>query len=67
LERDPELMESGRYSAHLKEWQKTFGNAQVMVTMHDDMQADPQGYLDRVVDFIGVPRLALVAAHMRRC
>jgi hypothetical protein len=37
-----------------------------MVTVHEDMQADPQGYLDRLVDFIGVPRLTLVAAHKRR-
>ncbi len=66
LERDPELMESSRYSTHLKEWQKTFGHSQVLVTMHEDMQADPQGYLDRLVDFIGVPRLALVASHKRR-
>lgn len=66
LERDPELMESSRYSAHLKEWQKTFGPSQVMVTMHEDMQADPQGYLDRLVDFIGLPRMALVDAHRSR-
>jgi len=66
LERDPELMESGRYSVHLKEWQKTFGHSQVMATMHEDMQADPQGYVDRLVDFIGVPRLALLASHSRR-
>jgi hypothetical protein len=66
LERDPELMESSRYSAHLKEWQKTFGHSQVMVTMHEDMQTDPQGYVDRLVDFIGVPRMALVASHHRR-
>jgi hypothetical protein len=66
LERDPELMESSRYSAHLKHWQKTFGQSQVMVTVHEDMQADPQGYVDRVVDFIGVPRVTLVATHRRR-
>ena len=66
LERDPELMESSRYSAHLKGWRKTFGNSQVMVTMHEDMQADPQGYLDRLVDFVGVPRVTLVASHRRR-
>ena len=66
LERDPELMESSRYSAHLKEWQKTFGPSQILVTMHEDMQADPQGYLDRLVDFIGVPRVTLVASHRRR-
>jgi hypothetical protein len=66
LERDPELMESSRYAAHLKEWQKTFGQSQVMATTHDDMQADPQAYLDRLVDFLGLPRVRLVPAHSRR-
>jgi hypothetical protein len=66
LQRDPELMESSRYAAHLKEWQKTFGSSQVLATTHDDMQADPQGYLDRLVDFIGLPRVKLVPGHSRR-
>src|SRR3984885_4208547 len=43
LQRDPELMESSRYAAHLKDWQKTFGSSQVLATTHDDMQTDPQG------------------------
>ncbi len=66
LERDPELMESSRYAAHLKQWRERFGNSQVLATTHDDMQADPQGYLDRLADFIGLPRVTLVASHRRR-
>src|SRR6478736_8849076 len=52
LTRDPELMESSRYAEHLQAWQKTFGRSQVMATDHDDMQADPQAYLDTLVDFV---------------
>lgn len=66
LERDPELMESSRYAAHLKEWQKTFGTAQILATTHDDMQNDPQGYLDRLVAFLGLPRIMLIPGHNRR-
>jgi len=33
------------------------------VTVHDDIAADPQSYLDKLVDFIGVPRMTLPAAH----
>jgi hypothetical protein len=66
LERDPELMESSRYAAHLKEWQKTFGHTQVLATTHDDMQVDPQAYLDRLVDFIDLPRVKLDPAANRR-
>jgi hypothetical protein len=62
LVRDPELMESSRYAFHLKEWTQAFGSEQVMVTVHDDIQADPQSYLDKLVDFIGVPRVKLLTA-----
>ncbi|HEY3975402.1 MAG TPA: sulfotransferase [Candidatus Sulfotelmatobacter sp.] len=66
LARDPELMESSRYAAHLKEWKRTFGNDQVMVTVHDDIQNDPQSYLDKLVDFVGVPRITLRPPQIRR-
>lgn len=66
LERDPELMESSRYSSHLQEWRDTFGESQVMATVHDDIEADPQAYLDRLVDFVGVPRMKLSPSQRRR-
>lgn len=66
LVRDPELMESSRYAFHLKEWRQALGFGQVMVTIHDDIQTDPQSYLDKLVDFIGVPRLELLPAHKPR-
>jgi len=33
----------------------------VLVTMYDELRADPQKYLDQVTDFIGVERIALSA------
>jgi hypothetical protein len=66
LTRDPELMESSRYAEHLQAWMKTFGSSQVMATFHDDMQADPQGYLDRLVDFVGAARVQLQPSQLRR-
>jgi Sulfotransferase domain len=65
LARDPELMESSRYATHLEKWQKTFGREQVLVTVHDDMQTDPQSFLDRIVDFIGAPRMKLRPSQVR--
>lgn len=62
---DPELMESSRYADHLKMWIETFGSSQVLATLHDDMSADPQGYLDQVVDFVGAERLHLQPGHQR--
>lgn len=64
LMRDPELMESSRYADHLKEWQRTFGISQVMATVHEDMQSDPQSYLDKIVNFIGAKPLKLQPSHL---
>ena len=66
LGRDPELMESSRYATHLKEWKKIFSETQVLAMVHDDMEADPQSYLDKIVDFIGVPRVKLAQSQTRR-
>lgn len=66
LRRDPELLETSRYVTHLKEWITTFGTSQVMATIHDDIEADPQAYLDKLVDFVGVPRVMLMPAQVRR-
>ncbi len=65
LARDPELMESSRYAAHLKAWKRALGNSQVMATVHDDIQTDPQTYLDVVADFVGIPRLKLAPSQVR--
>lgn len=66
LARDPELLETSRYAAHLKEWRKTLGNSQLLVTVHEDIEADPQAYLNKIVDFIGVPRMTLAATQKCR-
>lgn len=66
LARDPELMESSLYATHLTNWLKAFGPSQVMVTLYEDLQSDPQSYVDKVVDFLGVPRRELRPPHKRR-
>lgn len=60
---DPELIESGRYATNLKAWRQSFGGSQVLATLYDDLRDRPQTYLDRLVDFIGVPRFRLTAAQ----
>jgi Sulfotransferase domain len=65
MARDPELMESSRYAAHLKAWRRDLGS-QVLATVFDDMQHDPQSYLDHLVDFVGVPRVQLAPRQVRR-
>ena len=59
LARDPELLESGRYAFHLRAWQNALGSGQVLACIYDDLQENPQAYIDRLNDFIGVPRFTL--------
>jgi Sulfotransferase domain len=66
LKRDPELMESSRYTDHLRAWKTTFGNAQILVAVHEDVGIDAQSYVDKLVDFIGVPRFQLPPRQHQR-
>ena len=59
IERDPELLESGRYASTLKLWQNCFGESRVMAGIYDDLKENPQEFVDRLLDFIGLPRFLL--------
>jgi hypothetical protein len=60
--RDRELIESGRYATHLGAWLRAFGSNHVLTTFFDDLQEEPQAYVHRLADFLGIPRFTL-AAH----
>jgi hypothetical protein len=62
--RDSELLESSKYSTNLKAWLQTLGKAKVLATVYDDLRDEPQAYLDRVADFIDLPRFELSASQM---
>ena len=55
----PHMGGANRYAAHLKTWFENFGRENVLVTLYDGLRADPQAYVNRVCDFIGVERVAL--------
>jgi hypothetical protein len=63
---DPELMDTSRYGAHFRAWQKALGPQQVLATIYDDLRDNPQAFVDRLVDFIGVPRFTLTPLQNRR-
>jgi hypothetical protein len=54
IERDPELMESSKYASTLKLWQRSFGTEKVIATVYDDLQNDPQAFVNSLANFIGV-------------
>lgn len=65
IHRDPELLESSRYASNLRAWQSAFGSDHVLATVYDDLRAQPQSYMDALLDFIGAPRLLLTHAQIR--
>jgi len=59
LKSRPNLAGGNRYAFHLGKWFETFGRENVLVTRYDELRAQPQSYLDRVTDFMGIERIAL--------
>ena len=59
LQSRPNLGGGNRYAAHLKLWFAALGRENVLVTMYDELREQPQAYLNRVCDFIKVPRITL--------
>jgi hypothetical protein len=58
----PQIIEVTRYATHLPDWQSRFGAERVLVLVNDDLRTDPQGFLDRACDFIGIARYPVPAA-----
>ena len=56
---NPVIRESSRYAFHLKNWWDHFGRERVIVCMYEDLEADPQAYLDRIARFLGIPRVVV--------
>ena len=57
--RNPIIRESSRYAFHLESWRRDFGEDRVMVCLYDDLEVDPQAYLDRICEFIGAARIVV--------
>lgn len=66
LHKDPELINSGLYWTQLAEWRQYFPDQQLLVTTYDDLISDPQGFVDRVAGFIGVPKIEIGRSQLQR-
>lgn len=59
VERDPKLVEEGRYGTQLRRYLDHFPREQIHVALFDDLEADPRRYLDDVTDWLSLPRQEL--------
>lgn len=54
-----ELRESSRYGHYLDKWRQALGRENVLAIFHEDLEADPQRFVDTVCDFIGAGRFSV--------
>jgi hypothetical protein len=60
----PELLEEGRYATHLRSYLRYFSRDSLYIALFDDLEADPQAFLDGVTDWLGVARLPLTPEQL---
>jgi Sulfotransferase domain len=58
-QQEPDLLNEGRYATHLRRFLGKFGRESLHVALFDDLEADPQKFLDQVTDWLGVDRHAV--------
>ena len=55
----PELLEHGRYASQLARFLEHHDRDHVHIALFDDLQSDPQGFVDQVVGWLGLPPVTL--------
>jgi hypothetical protein len=54
VEKLPQIIDEGRYATQLRRYIKHFGRESLHIAIFDDLQADPQAFLDGVTDSLGI-------------
>jgi hypothetical protein len=55
-EQVPNLLGEGRYATHLRRYLESFDRKALYIAVFDDLQSDPQGFLDEVTDWLQIGR-----------
>lgn len=66
LERDPVLIERGRFGRLLRPYYERFGAGRICVLFYDDLAADAETYVGRLTDFLGLSQPVPPQALERR-
>jgi hypothetical protein len=48
-----------RYAENVRAWRDVFGAANVLIAIYEDLNHDPQRFLDQICEFVGLPRVDL--------
>lgn len=60
----PVITAENHYARHLGDWYDRFGRSRVLVLLFEDLSGNPQGYIDRVCEFIGLPRIDVASLEL---
>jgi len=55
----PTIAKGNSYAPQFLRWFDAFGRDDFLITMYDELRSEPQKYLNRVTDFIGVEQIPL--------
>ncbi len=64
IEREPLLLDEGRYATQLRAFLDLFGRERIHVAVFDDLQRDPQAFLDATTDWLDIDRLELSPSQL---
>jgi sulfotransferase family protein len=64
-EASPMLIDDARYATHLRRYLRCFDEKALHVGLFDDLEADPQAYLDDVTDWLGIERRVVPPGQSR--
>ena len=64
IEQSPEMVEEGRYGTQLESFLRLFDRDRILVSVFDDLERDPQGFLDATTDWLGLSRLPLTPEQL---
>lgn len=65
LSNNPMYLEQSRYATHLSRWLSLFPREQVLVTLQEDIQSDPESAANQIYQFLEVGDHALTSAGRR--
>lgn len=65
LERAPQIIEHGHYGTYLPAFLEHFPRDQLLVTVFDDLKADPRRFAERMFEFLEIENLDLPPSVLR--
>lgn len=64
LETAPSVTAGNHYARHLSHWYEKFGTERVLVSLFEEQRSQPQAYIDKVCEFIGVPTVEVNSLNL---